>query len=270
MGQITIEHNGGPISIRTVDARQPWMPGETVIFHHGLGACGAVYNGWMQVLIEEYQLVTFDMRGHAGTPVPAGYAWSIDTMISDLEAVADAAGAERFHLVGESIGGTLALAYATQRPERLLSLTVSNGTHTGGSIENLAPWKEIISSGGMAAWSDHMMGQRFHPGAITESQFAWYRDQQASADADTILTAAAMLAGADLSPELSKATVPTLLLHPDDSPFIPVPVMVDLYQKLPDARLQVFGHARHGLPFSHAKACGRNLRRFLADIRASY
>ena len=111
------------------------------------------------------------------------------------------------------------------------------------------------------------MAQRFHPGALTEAQFAWYREQQASVDAEAILPAAEMLAGADLAPDLAKITTPTLLLHPDDSPFIPVPVMVELYQKLPNARLQIFANARHGLPFSHAKACGRNLRRFLSDLR---
>jgi pimeloyl-ACP methyl ester carboxylesterase len=268
MGRSTIEHGGGPISINTIDARNPWVADETIIFHHGLGACGAVFHGWMQVLAEDYRLVTFDMRGHGGTPVPDGYEWSLDGMIDDLEAVAAGVGAERFHLVGESIGGTVALAYATRRPERLLSLTISNGTHIGGSIENLAPWKSIIATGGMTAWSEHMMGQRFHPGALTGEQFAWYQAQQATPDPEALLTAAGMLAGADLTPELHKATVPTLLLHPDDSPFIPVPVMVDLYQKLPAARLQVFAHARHGLPFSHAKACGRNLRRFLSDVRS--
>jgi pimeloyl-ACP methyl ester carboxylesterase len=56
-----------------------------------------------------------------------------------------------------------------------------------------------------------------------------------------------------------------LLLHGDSSPFIPVSVMADLKSRLPDARLQVFAHARHGLPFSHAKECARVLRGFLED-----
>ena len=266
MAQTTIVHNAGAIAMRMVDARMPWASDETIIFHHGLGACGAVWHGWMPVLLERYRMVTFDIRGHGGSTVPGDYAWSIDAMIDDLTAVAAACDAERFHLVGESIGGTVALAYAARRPERLLSLTVSNGTHVGGSIENLAPWREIIASGGMTAWSEHMMGQRFHPGALTEAQSDWYREQQATADPDALLAAATMLAGADLTPDLGKVVCPTLLLHPDDSPFIPVPVMADLYAKLPNARLQIFAHARHGLPFSHARACGRNLRRFLTDI----
>jgi hypothetical protein len=39
--------------------------------------------------------------------------------------------------------------------------------------------------------------------------------------------------------------------------------MADLKSRLPNARLQVFAHAKHGLPFSHAKECSQLLRAFL-------
>ena len=56
---------------------------------------------------------------------------------------------------------------------------------------------------------------------------------------------------------------PLLLLHPDASPFIPVPVMADFHARVPGARLHVIGHAKHGLPFSHAGLCSALLRDFL-------
>lgn len=261
-----IQHDGGPIAIDITDARQPWARDETIIFYHGLGACGAVWRGWMPILAERYRLVTFDLRGHGATPLPEGYRWSIDGMLGDLAAVADAVGVERFHLVGESIGGTAALAFSARHPGRVLSLAISNGTHKGGAIENLAPWRDLIATGGMAAWSAHMMTQRFHDGALSPDAWDWYERQQASAHPDAILAAAAMLAGADLVGEIGAIKAPTLLLHPDGSPFIPVPVMADLHARLPGARLQVYAHARHGLPFSHAKSCGRVYRRFLKDV----
>ena len=69
---------------------------------------------------------------------------------------------------------------------------------------------------------------------------------------------------ADLTAGLGEIRCPTLLLHPDGSPFIPVPIMAELHRLLPDAELNVFGHARHGLPFSHAVQCSACLRDFLA------
>jgi pimeloyl-ACP methyl ester carboxylesterase len=72
-----------------------------------------------------------------------------------------------------------------------------------------------------------------------------------------------VLVGTDLTPRLGEIRCPTLLLHPDGSPFIPVPVMAELHRLLPTSRLNLFGHSRHGLPFSHAAQCAGALRSFL-------
>jgi len=263
----TIDVNGGPIAITTTDATLPWHTApETILFHHGLGASQPIWRRWTAALIEDYRLVAFDMRGHGITPVPEGYQWSLENSLADLAAVIDATGRDKIHLVGESIGGTIVLAYAARFPGRVASLTISNGTHKGGAIENLKSWQDIIAKGGMPAWSAHMMKERFYAGVLSTGMAQWYETQQASADAKSILAAAAMLAGADLTAELGKVTVPTLLLHPDNSPFIPVPVMAELHSLLPNSRLEIFADTRHGLPFSHATRCSRTLRRFLGSL----
>ena len=59
--------------------------------------------------------------------------------------------------------------------------------------------------------------------------------------------------------------MPVLLMHPDASPFIPVAVMGELNEALPRSRLRVFAHARHGLPFSHAAECARELVAFIDE-----
>jgi pimeloyl-ACP methyl ester carboxylesterase len=210
-------------------------------------------------------MLRLDMRGHGRTPVPAAYPWTIDALVDDLLAVVDAAALARFHLVGESIGGTAALAFAARHPQRVRSLTVSNGAHRGAGIRNLAPWREIIEHGGMSAWSAHMMQMRFFEGAIPGNLWQWYETQQARCDAATVLALADALAAADLSAELPAVAMPVLLMHPDASPFIPVAVMGELNEALPRSRLRVFAHARHGLPFSHAAECARELVAFIDE-----
>ena len=265
-----VERTGGTIAYEVIDHAAAWEPlAQTVLFHHGLGACSAAWDGWTSALVDRYRLVRFDMRGHGASPLPPDFEWSLDAMIDDMKAVTDAAAAARVHLVGESTGGTVALAFAARHPERVLSVTVSNGTHQGGAIENLAPWRRIIDEEGMAAWSAHMMGQRFFDGTLTDAMRRWYERQQASAEPRAILDAAAMLHGVDLLPELGRVTRPVLLLHPDSSPFIPVETMAALKRALPDARLQVFAHARHGLPFSHAAECAAAVAGFIDEHAAS-
>ena len=121
----------------------------------------------------------------------------------------------------------------------------------------------------MAAWSAHMMPLRFFPGAVGPAAWRWFEQAQASADRDMVLGAVAALVGADLSDWLPALDRPVLLIHPDSSPFIPVPVADDLRRRLPDARLHVIGRARHGMPVSHAGVCSALLRGFLDETGAA-
>ena len=239
-------------------------PREAILFHHGIGASAAIWTGWLPALADAHRVVTFDMRGYGRSHVPAAdFAWSLDLMVEDLFAVADAAGLPRFHLVGESIGGTVALAAALARPQRIATLTVSNGAHLGASIQRVEAWRRQLDEGGVKAWSDAFLRDRFHDDALSPEQRAWFAGQQEKWPRKSILNALRVLIGTDLSPRLKDIGCPTLLLHPDGSPFIPVPVMAELHRLLPDAELNVIGHSRHGLPYSHASLCASLLRAFL-------
>ena len=235
-----------------------------VLFHHGIGASAGIWAGWFPVLADAHRLVSFDMRGYGRSHIPAAdFAWSLDQMVDDLFAIADAAGLQRFHLVGESIGGTVALAAALARPQRIATLTVSNGAHLGASIQRADAWRRQLDDGGVKAWSDAFLRDRFHDDALSPEQRAWFAAQQEKWPRESILNALRVLIGADLSARLKDIAQPTLLLHPDGSPFIPVPVMAELHRLLPDAELNVIGHSRHGLPYSHATVCASLLRAFL-------
>lgn len=266
----TVEHTGAAIHYDVIDQRLPWLREQdqhedTIVFHHGLGACADIWQGWLPALIAHHRVVRMDMRGHGCSPVPAGYPWTMDALVDDLAAVVDAANLERFHLIGESIGGTTAMIYAARHASRVRTLAVSNGAHRGNELTNLDPWARIIADGGMRAWSAHMMPMRFHDGALDTQAWRWYEAQQATCDRDSVVPAANALHGADLTAELGAITMPTLLMHPDASPFIPLTLMAELNDALPDSRLRVFAHTRHGLPFSHAGECSREYARFLAE-----
>lgn len=251
------------------DVVAPWQrPRLPILFHHGIGASAGIWAGWRPALADAYRLVTFDMRGYGRSTIPAeDFKWSLDLLVDDLFAVADATGAARFHLAGESIGGTVALAAALARPERIASLTVSNGAHLGASIQRVEAWRRQLDEGGSKGWSDAFLRDRFHDGALPAEQLAWFAAEQERWQRASILNALGVLIGTDLTPRLPDVKCPTLLLHPDGSPFIPVGVVAELLEGLPDAELNVFGHSRHGLPFSHAVQCSRVFRSFLDSRR---
>lgn len=237
----------------------------TLIFNHGVAANLDLWNDWLPHLNERFRLVRFDMRGCGRSTVPpAGFAWSLELLAGDALAIADAAGVRNFHFVGESLGGTVGLYLAIHRGDRLSSLTVSNGAPRGGLVQNLAGWRDIIDTHGQKVWADRMMEWRFFPGALPQDKFDWFHDQHVKCSPDAALAMAALVATANLSGRLGEIKTPTLLLSPDASPFIPVTVMAEMKQQIPACELQVFAHARHGLPLSHGGACAQVLRDFLA------
>ena len=265
MGNVTVR--GGSLAWSLLDLTPPWIEApETIVMHHGIGANRDIFSGWLPALIGRYRILRFDMRGHGGSSRSGvGTRLTMDCLTDDLFAVMDEAGVPRAHLVGESIGGTVALSAALRAPERVRTLTVSNGAHVGASIQSVADWQRIIDTQGMQGWSAHMMSARFHPGALTEAEWRWFETQQASACPNTVLALVEALVGADLVRRLPSLRPPLLLLHSDGSPFIPVPVMADFHERVPGARLHIIGHAKHGLPFSHAKQCAGLVCDFLDE-----
>ena len=256
---------GTRIHYEVVDQVVPWETRrDTIVFHHGIGADPGIWAGWRPQLADRYRLVTFDMRGYGRSDVPTSKSqWSMDALSGDLLAVADASGAGRVHLVGESLGGTVALYCATRNAARVNTVTVSNGAHLGASIERAEAWRAQIDEQGIRAWSEAFMHDRFYDDALDEAQRRWFAERQEAWTRDSILSALSVLIGTDLRDALPNVRCPVLLLHGDSSPYIPAHVMADLHGQLPDSRLKVFARARHGLPFSHAAQSASALRAFL-------
>ena len=261
----TLDRPGGGLAYEVIDTTARWRPpAPLIVFHHGIGATGEIWADWLPALVDRYRIARFDTIGfgRSGRPGP-GHPWSLDGLADDVCAVAGAAGGGPFHLVGESLGGTVGLALAARRPGALLSLTVSNASHRGGSIPRARQWREFIGAHGMAAWAEMMTPLRLDRERVSEGHWRWFERTQALASPDAVLDLADLLIGADLSPLLPSIAVPTLLLAPAQSPFVPLPVMEEIHAAIPGSELQVFTDGRHGLPCSHGEACGRALRSFL-------
>jgi pimeloyl-ACP methyl ester carboxylesterase len=261
----TIQTSSGVLHYQVCEQMAPWVDRpQTIIFHHGVAANLHLWAEWIPLLATRYRLVRFDMRGFGESVKPArDFAWSFDVLVDDLRQVADAVGAERFHLVGESIGGTAALAFALKFPQRLVSLTLSNSAARGGLVNNVAGWREQVARAGQAAWAAQMMQNRFYPEALSPAMHAWFKGVHETSDINACLGLGDLLVASDLTSRLGEISARTLLLAPEDSPFIPLEVMTAMRKQIPGAELQVFAHSRHGLPLSHARACARVLKEFL-------
>ena len=259
------ESTGARIFYEVIDRPAPWrIDPETIVFNHGIGIDHRMWTKWIPALADAYRLVLMDMRGFGASTIPAADAhWSMELLVNDVFAVARAAGIEGFHFTGESMGGTIGLFAYLRDARAIRTVTISNGAHVGATIKHLDDWRDAIRRGGMRGWSEMMTERRFYDDALSRAERAWFTDAQAACSAESCLNALEVLRAVDLTAKLSEITAPVLILHGDSSPFIPASVTADLHARLPDSELQIFHHAKHGLPLSHGAECGRALRSFL-------
>jgi pimeloyl-ACP methyl ester carboxylesterase len=262
------ESVGGRIYFEVIERQAPWVRApQTVLFLHGIGIDHRMWIKWIAPLSERYRLVFMDMRGFGKSMIPSADArWSMADLVQDVLAVAQASESGPVHFVGESMGATVGLCAYLDKPAAFRTLTVSNGAHMGAPLQNLDDWGDVIKRGGMDAWSAMMSRHRFHDDGLSAEERTWFDAAQAECAPHSCLNAVAVLRGVDLSARLGEFRLPVLLLHGDASPFIPVSISASLLAGLPDARLQVFAGARHGLPLSHGTECARVLRAFLDRV----
>lgn len=260
----------GALHYEIVDAVPPWVDApETILFHHGVAANLHLWSRWLPALSDRYRIVRFDVRGY-GQSAAAGenFDYSFDTFTSDVLAVAEAADTDKFHFVGESMGGTIGIALALTAQERLHSLILSNAAARGVAIQNVDGWADLAAGGGTAGWAKQMMDWRFFPGALDPDIHQWFLEVHEASSMKVNLALANLLLNANYMDRLGSIKVPVLLLSPEASPFIALDLMAEMRRKLPDAELQVFAHAKHGLPLSHGAQCAAVARDFLDRPRS--
>jgi pimeloyl-ACP methyl ester carboxylesterase len=100
--------------------------GEPVILLHGYGMNIDITwrdSGVIDTLSKQYRVIAMDMRGHGFSDKPYGENAYGTEMARDVVRLMDSLGIERAHLVGNSMGGLVAIKAATLFPQRLLSLT---------------------------------------------------------------------------------------------------------------------------------------------------
>ena len=135
------------------------LPGrEPVLMIQGLGADKT---GWVLqrfAMAPHFRTIALDNRGAGRSDKPFGL-YHLDEMADDAVAVLDAAGVERAHVVGASMGGAIAQVLAVRHPERVRSLVLACTAcrHHDWRRELLAEWAAIANERGMAELSRRAM-----------------------------------------------------------------------------------------------------------------
>ena len=100
-----------------------------IVLLHGFTGSVETWNELVGLLEGKYKMVAIDLTGHGKSIVPINYErYSIEEQIKDLEAIFNKLSLRNFTLIGYSMGGRIALAYALQYPRRVTSLILESAS----------------------------------------------------------------------------------------------------------------------------------------------
>jgi pimeloyl-ACP methyl ester carboxylesterase len=116
--------------------------GEPLLLIQGLGYSGAMWHRVVPAFEQRYRVIRYDARGIGRSDVPEGQ-YTIDLMASDAMAVLDAAGVDRAHVLGASLGGIVAQEVALSHPSRTQSLMLVC-THPAGTAAEW-PGQDVLT-----------------------------------------------------------------------------------------------------------------------------
>jgi len=98
--------------------------GLPVVFVHSFAGSSGHWAGPLAHLRPSRRAVALDLRGHGRSQAPAPGGYTVDGLAADIAAVVDGLGLKRFVLVGHSMGGAAATAYAGAHPDRVAGLVL--------------------------------------------------------------------------------------------------------------------------------------------------
>ncbi len=252
--------------------------GRPIVLIHGWPLSGESWSEQIAPLSAAgYRVVTYDRRGFGRSDKPSG-GFDYDTLAEDLSNVLDELDLNDVTLVGFSMGGGEIARYVSKHGESRLHSVVlaaavppylkkTDDNPDGPLDDETAAQIEGGLRADRTAFFDGFMTNFFSADGVlkvTESQRQEAIRQAHQSDQDAALGCMNAWATTDFRQDLTKVTVPTLVIHGDSDATVPLEGSgARTHVAIPHTQLVVVPEGPHGVNVSHADAFNTALLEFL-------
>jgi len=247
--------DGCPLNIRVFkEAKAKDVP--PILFVHALALDGDMWQGVAQAfkLMEPSfagGMCALDCRGH-GKSGATGIEFSTKQFADDLLSILKSIGAPSAHIVGCSMGGTVALSFAGHFPNQTSSITVIDASIWYG-LDAPANWEKRAQTAlkeGMGGLIEFQRPRWFSPRFI-EEQPIFVKDALNIFTANQVssyVKSCQMLGRADEREMIQNYSGPAMVIVGEDDYATPFSMAEDIASRIPNARLRVIPETRHFTP----------------------
>lgn len=234
---------------------------------HSLALDRTVWDGVVERLAGDVEMLTFDCRGHGRSPRTPG-PYTAQQFARDLAELLDVVGWDTTAIAGCSMGGNVAQAFAVEYPHRTTALGLIDTTAWYGED---APAKfreraETARSNGMRGMIDFQLTRWFSDEFRARRPDVLKRtfDIFVANDLDCYAASCGLLGAADTRAALALLKMPVAILVGEQDYATPVAMAKQLHDAIPQSTLTILPNARHLTPIEFPDRVAAELRGLLA------
>jgi pimeloyl-ACP methyl ester carboxylesterase len=252
MGMPDARTGNGWIAWREDGPHEPGVSGDPVLLIMGLAASSRLWFRLLPWLTREHRVIVFDNRG-TGSSAPVRGRVTMSGMADDAVTVLDAAGIERAHVVGASMGGMIAQQMALDHRDRVASLVLA--CTTSGGRNGTPSWRLLASAAVRPLLGSRRSFPLVAPALYAAATLRDHPDRVADdldrriADSTSPLTLYAQLGAIalhDTRPRLHELEgMPVLVVHGLEDRLVPPARGRELAQLIPGAHLELIPACGH-------------------------
>ncbi|SEM39190.1 Pimeloyl-ACP methyl ester carboxylesterase [Roseovarius azorensis] len=240
--------------------------GVPLVLIHGVGANLGSWDAVSAELEDAFKIIRPDLRGH-GSSLPIDGPYSVEKFAADIIAVMDAAGVERAHLVGFSLGGLIAQKLATDNTDRFDRIVILSAVagRTEEERGKVVARLDLIRDGGMdaitGAAADRWFTEEFarrHPEVI-ENRIAELK----SVHLDSYLEAYRVFGTTELIDTLHRIDRPVLVMTGEFDQGSNTRMARDMHELIPRSELIILPGLKHSVLVEASDVVAGHVREFL-------
>jgi 3-oxoadipate enol-lactonase len=240
--------------------------GQPLLFIHGLGSSARDWELQVQEFSKNYQVITFDLRGHGQSDKPAG-PYSMSIFASDTAGLLKALKVELTHVVGLSLGGAVAFQLAIDFPALIKTMTIVNSAPEmiiRTFKDQVGIWQRfvIVQLFGMRRMGE-VLSKRLFPKAEQASFRPTFVERWAENDTRAYQEAMRAMVGWSVTNKLGSIKCPSLIISADQD-YTPVALKEEYTKLIPNAQLIVIPDAHHATPIEQPEKFNAAVADFLA------